>query len=244
MGAEDGMAAAKGKRAGAAATRRPKAATASRSPDAPAPADAAPTQAAPAEAARRGGRGFAHASAASAATLRKAAGKRGFAETRVLTDWDAIAGPALAPLCRPLKVSFGSGGFGATLVVLAEGALAPEVEMQAPRLVERINAHYGYRAVARIRITQTAPGLSAAPSTGFAEPAPGFARPPPSRGSDPGGTAAAHGGLGSAAPEGHQGPRRWSAPVAAALEGVADPGLRAALERLGRGVMGRGGTND
>lgn len=94
--------------------------------------------------------------------IRKAGETRGFAITRLLTHWPEIAGRDLAELCRPVKVSYGKGGLGATLSVLASGAAAPLVQMQLPRLKERVNACYGYAAIARIQVTQTA-------AQGFAE---------------------------------------------------------------------------
>jgi hypothetical protein len=82
--------------------------------------------------------------------------------------------------------------------------------MQEPRLRERINACYGYAAIARIRLTQTAP-------TGFAEAQACYAAAPPA--SEPGLQAAEDG--------------------AALAEGVGDPSLRAALARLGANVLSR-----
>ena len=46
--------------------------------------------------------------------------------------------------------------------MLTTGAMAPMIEMQKEQIREKVNACYGYRAIARVRITQTAP-------TGFAE---------------------------------------------------------------------------
>ena len=66
---------------------------------------------------------------------------------------------------------------GATLTLLTTGAQAPMLEMQKDQIREKVNACYGYRAISRVRITQTAP-------TGFAEgrvafaPAPKTARLP------------------------------------------------------------------
>jgi len=51
---------------------------------------------------------------------------------------------------------------GATLTLLTTGANAPVLEMEKEKLRSRVNAVYGYNAIARIRITQTA-------ATGFAE---------------------------------------------------------------------------
>ena len=88
--------------------------------------------------------------------VREAGQKRGFAEARLLTHWPEIAGADLAPLCRPVKISHAKGGLGANLVVLVNGAAAPLVQMRLPALRERINAVYGYNAIARITLTQIA----------------------------------------------------------------------------------------
>ena len=59
----------------------------------------------------------------------------------------------------------------------ATGPQAPMLEMQKEQIRERVNACYGYRAISRVRITQTAP-------TGFADgrvaftPAPVSAKTP------------------------------------------------------------------
>ncbi len=94
--------------------------------------------------------------------IRKAAESRGFAVARIVTHWAEIAGAEIASVCRPVDVSYGRSGFGATLTVLTTGAQAPMLEMQKERLRQNVNAVYGYNAISRIRITQTAP-------TGFAE---------------------------------------------------------------------------
>ncbi len=94
--------------------------------------------------------------------IRKAGETRGFAVTRVLTHWTEIVGQETASICKPVDVKYGRQGFGATLTVLTTGAQAPMLEMQKERLREKVNAAYGYNAIARLRITQTAP-------TGFSE---------------------------------------------------------------------------
>lgn len=110
---------------------------------------------------RRRMRGFEPAAALVAPDLRRAAEKRGFAVARLLTDWPEIVGPETAAHTRPVKVTHGKG-MGATLTVLTDGAHAPLVQMQLPRLRERVNAVYGFNAIARITVTQTA-------AQGFAE---------------------------------------------------------------------------
>jgi hypothetical protein len=88
--------------------------------------------------------------------IRKASEDRGFAVARLLTNWSEIAGPDVAPVTRPVKVSYAQTGFGATLTLLVKGASAPLIEAQLPQLKARVNACYGYNAIARIRLTQTA----------------------------------------------------------------------------------------
>ena len=158
-------------------------------------------------------RGFERTSSLLGERIRKASERRGFAETRLLTHWTEIVGAEIAAVTRPLSVGFAKGGFGATLTVLCPGAQAPLLQMQEPRLREKINAVYGYAAITRIRFTQTAP-------TGFAEghavfaPAPNAAAP--------------------AAPD----PALCRQADAIAGE-VADDGLRRALAALGAQVLAR-----
>lgn len=94
--------------------------------------------------------------------IRHASESRGFAQTRLLTHWLEIVGADIAAIARPVNVSYGRQGFGATLTVLTTGAQAPMLEMQKEQLRDKVNAVYGYNAISRIRVTQTAP-------TGFAE---------------------------------------------------------------------------
>jgi hypothetical protein len=123
---------------------------------------------------QRRARGPERAGALLAARIRAAGESRGFAVSRLLTHWAEIAGGEIARVTEPVEVSYGKG-FGATLTLLVAGAHAPMIEMQKERLREKVNACYGYNAISRIRLTQTA-------RTGFAEPpAPfGHAAPPPS----------------------------------------------------------------
>lgn len=110
----------------------------------------------------RRSRGFRQAASLVAGPIRHAAEGRGFAVARLLTHWAEIAGPEIASRARPVKIAHSRGGFGATLTLLTTGAAAPLVEMQLPQIRERVNACYGYNAISRILLTQTAP-------TGFAE---------------------------------------------------------------------------
>jgi hypothetical protein len=156
----------------------------------------------------RGG-GFRRAADQTRPVLDKVAGRQGFAEPDVLLRWSEIVGEALAPTCRPVRVTYGRRGLGATLVLRTDGARAPEVEHLAPRIIERVNQFYGYRAVARIRITQS----GAVP--GFAEKQAGFAAAPP------------------------EPTEVDTERAAALTGGIEDAGLRAALTRLGANVLAR-----
>lgn len=110
---------------------------------------------------RRRMRGFETAAQLVAARVRTVGESRGFAVARLLTHWQEVIGPEIAAHTRPVRISHGKG-LGATLTLLVPGARAPMIEMQLPQIRERVNACYGFNAVARIVLTQTAP-------TGFAE---------------------------------------------------------------------------
>ncbi|PJI84573.1 hypothetical protein BC777_3634 [Yoonia maricola] len=102
-------------------------------------------------------RGFSRAATLMQSKIRKASEDRGFAVTRLLTHWAEVVGEVTAGIATPVNVSYGKGGMGATLTLLTTGAQAPMLEMQKEQIREKVNACYGYRAIARVRITQTAP---------------------------------------------------------------------------------------
>ena len=110
------------------------------------------------------GRGFAQAGGLLAARIRQGAHTRGFAEARLLTQWDAIVGQDIARMARPGKVSYAKSGMGATLTIAVSGANAPVVAMQTDMIRQRVNACYGYNAISRVRIDQSAwtPGMAEA----------------------------------------------------------------------------------
>ncbi len=97
----------------------------------------------------------------------KAFEKYGFAAAALITDWAVIVGKEVASYTLPERlkwprgVDFGaeademdSGRPGATLIVRVEPARALDVQYRAQQLIERINGHFGYRAVAELRILQ------------------------------------------------------------------------------------------
>ena len=162
-------------------------------------------------------RGFEPAAGLLKDRIRGAGEKRGFAVTRLLTHWAEIVGEDLARSTRPVKMGYSHGSFGATLTVLVAAVQAPMVQMQLPRIRDKVNAVYGYAAVSRITLTQTAP-------TGFAEGQAEFTHAP------------------QAAPL-----QIDPAILAEATETAApvrDAGLRAALEALAQNILTRRKTEE
>jgi len=100
--------------------------------------------------------GFARAGGILGKQIRSATEKRGFVETRLLTHWREFVGAEFAKIAQPVKVHYPRQGLGATLTILVSGANAPMMQMQLPDLIKRVNSCYGYAAINRINITQTA----------------------------------------------------------------------------------------
>jgi len=91
------------------------------------------------------------------AIAKQALGSRGYAEAGLFTHWAEIAGAQLAVSSLPIKLSFPRGKRDdGTLTVRCGGSAALELQHLAPSVLERINGHFGYRAVARLRIEQGA----------------------------------------------------------------------------------------
>ncbi len=85
-------------------------------------------------------------------------GKRGFAEAQLVAQWPAIIGEDIARGVSPDKLSFGRGERrDGTLHLRVAPGLGPEIQHREPVLVERINAFFGYRAVARLALKQGPP---------------------------------------------------------------------------------------
>ncbi len=83
----------------------------------------------------------------------KAIGKHGFSEATLITDWPAIVGNDLAVVSQPEKLAFSRGErIGGVLHIRVQGGVATELQHLEPLIVERINSHFGYGAVARLRL--------------------------------------------------------------------------------------------
>jgi hypothetical protein len=92
----------------------------------------------------------------------KALGQRGFAEADLLGQWAGIVGREIAAYCVPRKLDRprpGQKGEG-VLTLRVESGFALELQHLEPAILERINSHFGYRAVGRLRLLQ-----GAAPTT-------------------------------------------------------------------------------
>ncbi len=155
--------------------------------------------------------GFKRTSSLLTQRIRTASQSRGFAQSRLLTQWVEVAGERIASISRPVEVSYGRAGMGATLTLLTTGANAPMLEMEKEKLRAKVNSIYGYNAIARIRLTQTA-------ATGFAEGQVAFDHLPKTDANQP--------------PD--PGLRRKASELA---EQVGDDSLRSALARLGENIL-------
>lgn len=166
-------------------------------------------------------RGFEAASSLVAQRVRSVGETRGFAVARLLTNWAEVVGPEIAAHTRPVKISHGKS-FGATLTLLVPGARAPLINMQLDDIRAKVNACYGFNAVSRIALTQTAP-TGFAEAGGFAEAQAGFAGAPRKpRALDPQTNAAAD----------------------ALAQGFDDPELSAAMRQMALNILSRRDAND
>ncbi|NKB56126.1 MAG: DUF721 domain-containing protein [Alphaproteobacteria bacterium] len=83
----------------------------------------------------------------------KAIGKRGFAEASLITDWATIVGDQLATVSQPDRLSFPPGKrAGGVLHIRVQSGGAIELQHLEPLVVERINSHFGYGAIARLKL--------------------------------------------------------------------------------------------
>ncbi len=134
-------------------------------------------------------------------------GKRGLAGGAVVNDWPLIVGEQLAAHSAPEKIKYPPNvrKAGTLHLRVDSGGMATELQHMEPVLIDRINAFFGYNAVAGLKIIQ-AP-LPPRQEYKRVEPRPL-----------------------SAAQEKNLGEK---------LQSVDDPDLRAALDALGRKVLGK-----
>jgi hypothetical protein len=98
---------------------------------------------------------------------RKAFEKYGFSTASLITDWEKIAGSKFAAFTAPQRLKWpqlpgsrdaasddASSRPGATLLIKVDPAHALQTEDASRQIIDRINAYFGYRAVAEIRLIQ------------------------------------------------------------------------------------------
>lgn len=110
---------------------------------------------------------------------RKAFERFGFSTAALLTDWSGIVGKDLARYTSPDRLKWPRGHEtddetgperqGATLILRVDLGRGLDVQYRGRQIIERINAHFGYRAVAELRIIQ-APVEGALPPAPAAQP--------------------------------------------------------------------------
>jgi hypothetical protein len=96
------------------------------------------------------------------ALTRAAFARYGFAYADLITQWPAIVGEEVAQWSEPERIKWPRAGAderkqGGTLVILVTPGRGLELQHETPRIIDRINAFYGYPAIGQIRIRQ---GLS------------------------------------------------------------------------------------
>jgi hypothetical protein len=89
--------------------------------------------------------------------------RQGFGQSGLILFWDDIVGERLAAISQPVKLQWpprgrdraaDNGMAPATLVIRVETGFALELQHLAPVLIERVNAHFGWRCVSRILLKQ------------------------------------------------------------------------------------------
>ncbi|MGB1872892.1 MAG: DUF721 domain-containing protein [Candidatus Puniceispirillaceae bacterium] len=133
--------------------------------------------------------------------------ERGFVIGRLVSHWRQIAGD-MADWSRPTQLNLSRRGGGTLKIAIASGYGPIALQMKQP-IIDRVNATFGYRAVAELVFIQTL-----APQRAQPEMPEKKAPPPPAPLSD----------------------SIWE--LDARLERINSPEIRAALRRLGRAEGG------
>jgi hypothetical protein len=107
------------------------------------------------------------------------AARQGFGEASLLIRWREIVGACVANLCSPERLQWPARGRKAapgrpqepaTLVLRVEPGFGLEIQHMAPAILDRVNAHLGWRCVDRVALRQQALDIRA--SAPPARPAP------------------------------------------------------------------------
>ncbi|MCT4654713.1 MAG: DciA family protein [Cohaesibacter sp.] len=85
--------------------------------------------------------------------------KQGFASADIVQFWAEIVGPSYAHCTEPDRIRWPRRGEGegfnpGTLIVHCEGAFALVFQQEQEKIIQRVNAYFGYPAIDRLQILQ------------------------------------------------------------------------------------------
>jgi hypothetical protein len=81
----------------------------------------------------------------------------GFVQSAIVSRWGEIVGTRYAEVSAPESIRFPTGKKSdGTLTLAVTGAHAPMMQHVAPAIIERVNQFFGYAAVAKVVIRQSA----------------------------------------------------------------------------------------
>ena len=142
---------------------------------------------------------------------KRAFGRRGFTGGTIIAQWSTIVNEQLAAVSAPIRITYPKGkrSGGVLYLRVESGSIAVSMQHDERLLIERINRHFGYRAVERIQFQQA---------------------PLPEYGEDS--SEVYNKELPPLSPEGAD-------VLDQSLSTVEDPELHAALERLGQNILRR-----
>jgi hypothetical protein len=103
---------------------------------------------------------------------------RGLGEMSLVTHWPEIVGAAIARYARPIQIQWPPRGAKrgvdeaapATLVLRIDGAFALEAQHASAAIVERVNAHLGWRCIEKVAFRQGPLAELKEPQRGLAAP--------------------------------------------------------------------------
>ncbi len=82
--------------------------------------------------------------------------KRGFAENRIITDWNQIVGDSIGACSVPRKLTFerDKKSGGTLYVEVSNSGFSAQMVYLEPMILEKIACYFGYKAVSRLKILQ------------------------------------------------------------------------------------------
>lgn len=98
--------------------------------------------------------------------------KRGFALSRLVAHWGEVVGD-MAAWCKPVELSLGKDNRNGTLKLSIASGRGPQAQQMTPTIIDRVNASFGYAAIARVTFVQTMsqqPIVTVEPAAGSTTP--------------------------------------------------------------------------